>query len=340
MKHASSLCRTALSLLVAALLTAACSQPKDRFRFSGSIDGVSQAELYIYSDDGTMDGVDTIRIDGGKFDYERQLAQPAVLVILYPNFSQTYIVAEPGAHVKMAGNAARLSEADISGTQDNEMLTDFRRQVSGKRDADVRLAATQFIRANKATLAAYAVFKQYFASAQYPDPATTRSLLTDLRGAQPRNAALTALDSRLRRQLATAPGEALPPFSLKGIDGHTYTNAAFSGRPLIVAIAATWASESAALYEALSRIRRAYGGRIGLLLVSLDADSEACRQRLRRDSLYCPAVCDGRAFDSQAAQAFGADRVPGNLLVGADGRIIARDLAPEELERRAADALR
>ena len=50
-----------LLLALSALLLAACSQPKDKFIFEGKIAGIQQAEFYVYSDDGALSGVDTIR---------------------------------------------------------------------------------------------------------------------------------------------------------------------------------------------------------------------------------------------------------------------------------------
>ena len=202
-----------LLLALSALLLAACSQPKDKFIFEGKIAGIQQAEFYVYSDDGALSGVDTIRIDDGKFSYECQLTSPAVLTLLYPNFSQTYIVAEPGKTIEMKGDAAKLGEADISGSEENELLTDFRQKQNTLPENNQRLAASEFIRTHKKTLAAVAVFKKYFAYAQAPDAATTRSLLKDLTKAQPRNAALTLMAERLLAQLNGAAGQTLPDFS-------------------------------------------------------------------------------------------------------------------------------
>lgn len=138
-----------LLLALSALLLAACSQSKDKFIFEGKIAGIQQAEFYVYSDDGALSGVDTIRIDDGKFSYECQLTSPAVLTLLYPNFSQAYIVAEPGKTIEMKGDAAKLGEADISGSEENELLTDFRQKQNTLPENNQRLAASEFIRTHK-----------------------------------------------------------------------------------------------------------------------------------------------------------------------------------------------
>ena len=332
--------RSLLILLLAALL-ASCSQPKNRFRLEGSFksSGSGQAQIYAYSEDQLAAGVDTIRIEGGDFVYERTLDHPVVLTLLYPNFSQTYIVAEPGQTVTMKGDASKLSEAKITGTDENELLTDFRLQQSELETADqttkARLAAAHFIRSNPSTLAAVAVFRRYFASQKDPDAALTRSLLAELAKAQPQSESVATLRQRLDRIAACSPGQPLPDFSLTTIDGAPVRRADFSGRPLVVVFSASWTGTSS-VGNTLRRLRRAYGNRLALLFVSFDMSVDECRARTTRDSVACPIVCDGLAFSSPAARTLGVRYVPGNLLMNASGTIVARDLQPEELERRVA----
>ncbi len=331
-------CAAALCVVLV-LVAAACSSPKDRFVLEGRLSGVNQAEFFIYCDEGNAPFFDTITIRDGAFSYERQLAAPTVLTLLYPNFSQTYIVAEPGKKLRIEGNASRLAEAEISGTEENELLSTFRRENAGKRENDARLAAGEFIRSHASTLAAYAVFKRYFATAEAPDPETTRSLLADLRKAQPDNALITAQSHRLAPLLSTSPGQPLPDFSAKDIDGRTVTKADFAGRPLLVAFWASWSSESTTLIRKLRRLQRAYGKQLGVLSVALDALPSRARSRAKRDSLDGPVVCDGRTFDGQLVRRLGMRYVPGTILVDEKGNIVARDIPADDLERRVSDAL-
>lgn len=323
-------------LLLAVFLLAACSQPKDRFRLEGSIEGVGQADIYVYADDGYFDGIDTIHIVDGQFTYERTLTQPMVLTILYPNFSQSYIVAEPGAVVEMQGNAAKLGEANITGTKENELLTDFRQQVAHKTAADARLAAADFVRHNKSTVAAIAVFKKYYAAAESPEPSTTRSLLKELQQAQPRNAAVANIARRLTASLATTSRQPLPDFTAVDADGRTVSKASLAGRPTVIAVMASWSAESNTLYAVLRRLKNLYASRLNLVVLSLDLDREAQLRRLKNDSLSVPVVCDGRAFDSPTVTALGLTQVPGNLLIDAQGQVVARNLKAEDIEARVA----
>lgn len=331
-RHTTLFLRLAIWTVLA--LLSACSQPKDRIRIEGEIAGVKQAEFYIYCDDPTLPMIDTIRIEDGSFTYERPLSTPVVLTLLYPNFSQTYLVGEPGKNIRMKGNAAKLGEADITGSEENELLTDFRRENADRPAGDVRMAAADFVQSHPKTLAAFAVFKKYFAQAEQPDAAVALPLLDLLRREQPRNAAIAATARRLRPQLLNGRGQTWPDFSVETLDGRRLTKADFAGKPTLVVFWATWSNSSPAMLNKIKRIRNARGNRLQLLSVSLDTDVDACRHRADMDSITAVTVCDGKAFKSPTVTTFGLRYVPGNLLVGADGIIKARDVAPQDLERR------
>ena len=109
--------------IIGAAALAACGPDKDTMRFEGKLQNIRQAEFYIYSEENPAAGFDTIHISNGKFEYEKKIDRPSVLTLLYPNFSKTYIVAEPGATIKMKGDAAKIGEAEITGNEDNKRLT-------------------------------------------------------------------------------------------------------------------------------------------------------------------------------------------------------------------------
>ena len=66
-------------------LAVSCGPGKDRVRFEGKLDNITNAEFYVYSEDGSFDGVDTVRIEDGKFVYERKLEEPVLLTLLKPH---------------------------------------------------------------------------------------------------------------------------------------------------------------------------------------------------------------------------------------------------------------
>lgn len=325
--------RTWALLFFTALLTA-CGLPKDKARIEGSFKHLRQAEFLLYADNGAFALADTLHVADGEFSRTLSLNAPAIATLLFPNFSTVDVVLTPGEAVKVKGDAANLAELTVSGGEDNEWLTDFRLKNRQKPENDVRLAAAQFIGDHPETLAALALFRRYFLSVKTPDFRTARDLLQKLKQAQGNRPAFLHTERLATNLLAAAVQQPLPDFTATTLNGRTVRRADFAGSPLLVAFVATWEGNATTFYRKVRQLERAEGNRCRLLVVSLDVDTERCRRQAAQDSLQSPVVCDGRGFDSPLARTFGVRYVPGNLLVGSDGRIVARDVPIDELETR------
>lgn len=313
-------------LLFMLLLLVSCGPSKDRVRFEGKLDNITDAEFYIYSEDGVFDGVDTVRISDGKFQYERKLSEPAVLTLLYPNFSQSYIIAEPGHTVKLKGDASKISEATISGTEQNELLSEFRQKHVKDVAINQRLAAAQFIRENAQTLAAVAVFRMYFANKQNPDVTTGLQLLNVLTKAQPKERAVNYLDRFFRPIFENGEGQPMPTFTAQALDGKQVSSADYKGKNLVIACVASWQSDSRPMMVQLRRKLKTLNGKWECIVVSLDVDHAVLRSNVKADSITYPIICDRKAFDSPLVNDLGLHYVPSLMLINAQGRIVQRDV--------------
>lgn len=326
------------------LVLTACSTPSDRVRITGEIEGVKQAEFYVYSNDEAQPFLDTVRIVDGSFTYERALRAPAVLTLLYPNFSQTLLVAEPGRHIKMTGSAAKLGEASITGSDENVLLTEFRLENANKRPAEARLAADNFVRAHPATQAAIAVFLRFFAAPAASGSGGSanegRALLEVLHQAQPDNSNLTRLAARISSQMQSSVGQPLPALRLPRAGGGTYLSHERGGHTALYVAVAAWSRESLEQWRAVSRLRATYGDRLHVVAVSLDENGAAARRTLGADSTAVPCVVDGRDLRGACARALGFTALPANVLVSRRGIIVARDVPTDKLATTLAEALR
>ena len=75
-------------LLLLTLVLVSCGTDSHHFEIDGRLINLNQGEFYVYSPDGGINGIDTIKVEGGRFAYEIACEQPCVLVIVFPNFSQ------------------------------------------------------------------------------------------------------------------------------------------------------------------------------------------------------------------------------------------------------------
>lgn len=83
-------------LALLSLLLVSCGTDSKHFKFEGRFLHLNQGEFYLYSEDGAVSGIDTIKVEGGRFAYEMACEAPTTLILVFPNFSRQPIFAEPG----------------------------------------------------------------------------------------------------------------------------------------------------------------------------------------------------------------------------------------------------
>lgn len=324
--------RFSFPLVLFFLTLASCGPDSKTVRIKGELKGIDQAVIMVHSDD-ALDtdggGFDSIKVSRGAFSYDRPIESPQLLTLVYPNFSTTTVIAQPGATIHLTGEANRLKEVQVSGTSDNELLTDFRLRSQRIAPSNVRMETASFIRSNAQTMAAVALFRQEFDADEKRSLQPHLGLLDALIKAQPDNVLLRNIDQRLRPQLLTSVGGKLPNFKAKSLKGEEITSSSLKGKPTLLLFYATWDGEYYNLRQQLRRLRTSYGQRLNLVLLSLDGNLSDCRATAQRDTLRNVIYAPG-SLSAPLARQLGVRYVPGGLLLDAKGTIVARDVKVEE----------
>lgn len=312
------------------LLLASCGPDGSHGRVKGSLSGISEADIIAFVDDTIVGGqgtADTIKIKRGSFSYDREVDRPTILTLIYPNFSTTSLVIEPGKTVKLKGDANRLSEIEVDGTEDNNLLTEFRKHTHGKRDAEVQREAATFIRTHAKTTAAVLLFRDLFANAEVVEANPAESLLGELKKAQPKSPSVQQLDYRLKPLLATAPGKKLPAFTATTTDGKSISSDNYDGKNVLIVFCAQW---DASFYNIKRHARElddnVTSGKLSFLFISLDTDKKQLLTSNEYDPLPGRIAFDGKGLSSPLVRQLGMRYLSGSLLVGSDGKIKARDI--------------
>ena len=317
-------------LFMLSLLLTSCGVDEDRARFEGKITNINNAEFYLYSEEGAFDGVDTIRIKDGEFVYERKALEPMLATLLYPNYTQTHVILEPGKVIKMKGDASKLGEATITGSDQNELLTDFRLKHFNAQDKTTLIAAEEFVRSHAQTLAAVSVFRRYFTDRKQVHTQTALQLLDVLCEAQPKSRVIEYLDDFFRPIFVNGVGSKLPEFKVQTIDDKTVTNADYKDKNLVIACVGLWQNDSHKFMRQLKKEIDKAGKKWDCLIVSMDFDVKSLRTHIERDSLDYHVVCDQRAFESPIVRQLGLHYVPSCMVVNAEGTIVQRDVMKVE----------
>ncbi len=111
------------------LVLVSCGTRHGQFKIEGRFLNLNQGEFYVYSPDGLIKGIDTIKVDGGHFTYQTACQEEGVLMLVFPNFSEQPIFAESGSSVNIKADASHLKELTVEGTKNNELMTTFRQQI-------------------------------------------------------------------------------------------------------------------------------------------------------------------------------------------------------------------
>lgn len=320
-------------LILLTLVLVSCGVDGKHFKLEGRFLHLNQGEFYVYSTDGVLDGIDTIKIEGGRFAYEIPCDEEGTLVMVFPNFSEQPIFTQPGKTVEIKADASHLKELEAEGTDNNKLMTAFRKQVSNMSPQQAVDAAEEFVKHNPKSDVSAWLIRKYFILAPKPDYAKAKQLLDLMIAEQPKNGKLVNLQQQLIGLAATA-GKSLPIFTATDINGNKVTQANLTQSPnAVVFLWASWNYESTDMQRQLKRLKAAKGNGLSIIGVCIDPSKSEMQQSLRRDSISWPTINDGMMFDTKIAKQLGLSQVPANILLK-NGKIVGRNLRMNELKEK------
>lgn len=317
--------------LLLILILISCGTRSGHFKMEGRFLHMNQGELYVYSPDGGIDGLDTIKIEAGRFAYEIPCSKPATLVIIFPNYSVQPIFAESGGSVEVKADASHLKEMEVKGTDDNELMTKFRKQIANSSPPDELKYAIQFIKDHPESTVSVYLLNRYLIQTETPDYKQAANLLKILLKEQPGNVTLGRLQRQISGLGTLKVGDKLPNFTTKDINGKLINNATLANQTIIISTWAAWSYESLDFQRALNDAVKA--GKIAALGISVDANPKEVRQALKNDDITFPNVCDGKMLSTPLLKTFGLTTVPDNIVVR-NGKIIERGITANTVRQR------
>lgn len=320
-------------LILLTLVLVSCGVDGKHFKLEGRFLHLNQGEFYVYSTDGVLDGIDTIKIEGGRFAYEIPCDEEGTLVMVFPNFSEQPVFTQPGKTVEIKADASHLKELEAEGTDNNKLMTVFRKQVSNMSPQQAIDAAAEFVKHNPKSDVSAWLIRKYFILAPKPDYAKAKQLIDLMIAEQPKNGKLVNLQQQLIGLAATA-GKSLPIFTATDINGNKVTQANLTQSPnAVVFLWASWNYESTDMQRQLKRLKAAKGNGLSVIGVCIDPSKSEMQQYLRQDSISWPTINDGMMFDTKIAKQLGLSQVPANILLK-NGKIVGRNLRMNELKEK------
>ena len=323
-----------ISLVLLTLVVVSCGTDSDHFKIEGRLLNLNQGEFYVYSTNGGLDGIDTIKVTGGRFAYEIPCEKAVTLVLVFPNFSEQPVFAQPGKSVEIKADASHLKELTVDGTKDNELMNRFREQIVSASPPEIAKCAAQFVEDHPESVVSVYLVRKYFITAPMPDYKRAFALIEQMMKHQTDNGELNRMYLNIKplAQLSSN-GLRLTSFGY-AINGESIDKKALlAAQVSVISVWATWSYESIDIQRALKKLQTKSHGRLKIVSICVDASRKDCRDALRQDSISWPTICDGQMLQTPVLKQLGLFSVPDNIVLQR-GRIIARGLDAKGLEER------
>lgn len=328
-----------IGYILLTLVLVSCEIDNGFFRIEGRFKNFNQGEFFIYSMDGGIYDLDTIKVFDGRFSYETPLNRKATFTLVFPNYSQQVVFGEPGATAKINADASHLKGMKITGTDENELLTDFRMDVIDMTPPEALKAVEAFVKENPKSMSALYLINKYFVQTNEPNFQKAYLLTGEMVKADSTNVQALILHNKLNELKNTELNCVVPEFSVKDIDGKNVTQDSLKAKINIISTWATWSYNSQNFQKNLRKLQKKHGDDIQMLSICLDARVAECRERSNRDSMLWYNVCDGNMWNTPIVKQLGLSVLPACVVFDEKGKIIGRDFIVKDLNDKVKSVL-
>ena len=316
------------------LLLTGCGPDRNSFRIEGRLRHMNQGEFLVYSPDGGIYGIDTIKVREGRFAYETMLREKATFIIVFPNFSELAVIGEPGQTAAIKGDATHIKEITVEGTDENEDLTKVRMEINRLTPPEIPKVVEGFVKEHRTSMASIYLVKRYFIGDPQPDFRKAAVLTKMMAEQQSENAQIIELDKQLK-SLVGVTLKQLPKFSAKDVKGRQVSESDLKAKVNVVTAWASWNYQSTDIQRRLKEKKKKYGDKLAIVSICVDGSPVDCKRTVvDRDSLKWSTVCDGRMWQTPLLSKFGFCDVPSNIIADSKGRILERNLTAQKLDEK------
>lgn len=359
-----------LIIVIALAGLLSCAKPSG-FVINGEIKGTASGEIKLMKyAEGKWITEDSAKIEKGKFTLKGATALPELRIVsMGPQTVVAQFFAENGK-LTLSANADSLNSTEVTGSPANDEFSVLKKELKNIAKETQELqqkysAAMQ--RGNedemkKAQIDYEAMMgntKVYTRNFVREHPKSTVSPLIVLMqlaqemSGQEIDATIAAFDPSIQSSIYVAElkkmadrlkitniGSVASDFTLNTPEGTPLTLSSLRGKIVLVDFWASWCKpcrqENPNVVKAYNRFKDKGFDIIG---VSLDRDKAAWVKAIADDQLTWHHVSDLKFWQNEAAVKYGVQSIPFALLLDKDGKIVAKNLRGEELEKKLAELL-
>ncbi len=345
-----------LMILAAATALCACGGNK-KYTISGQLEGVS-GTIYLYDRD---QAVDSTTVENGAFQLEGELTEPAVRYLTdategKPATFSAMVILEPGT-ITVADNAENPASKQVSGTPANDAYAAYSAQstalVKEYRNPETTEERREAIEEEFGKLGRTAMEANrdnYFGAMMLQQLAyelsgqETLDQIALFSPAMQQTEAIVKLREGAEQKIRTDVGQTYIDIEQPDADGNVVSLKSVVENPAVKYVLLDfWASWCGPCMGEVPHLKKTYEAfhdkGFEIYGVSFDKDREKWLAAVEQNGMNWIHVSELNRFDCQAGKDYAVQAIPTNLLIDAEGKIVAKNLRGEALYEKIVELL-
>ncbi|WP_278529620.1 DUF4369 domain-containing protein [Bacteroides acidifaciens] len=335
--------KNCILILIAICLFGCGKTVQKEVSITGEIKGLGTDTLYLYGMDKICDRIDTIFVKDDKFSYSSPIDTITSAFLLIRNQTEYPIFLDKGNKIKIKGDISNPEALTIDGNKYNQEFTVFQKELNELDTLSEQVLeqkAEEFIKQHHSSFVSLYLLDKYFVQKDSPDFNKIKKLIEVMAGILQDKLYIERLNESISQAEKTEIGKYAPFFSLSNVKGVKITRSSedFKKKNLLINFWASW-NDSVSNYRSNSELKELYkkykkNKYVGMLGISFDVNKEQWKDAIKQDTLDWEQVCDFGGLNSETAKQYSVQQVPANILLSADGKILAKNLHGEELKKK------
>jgi len=282
---------------------------------------ISYVELYLENASITVtspDSLENAKVSGGEINNDNQALKTAIY---------------NGTKARVA-EIAKVYLAAPAEERNSKIITDRLKKLNDSLQMDTKTICLSFITNHPNSLVSVAALETYAGDAA--NPVIVESIFNSLSDGVRSGKIGAAFAVKIEQMKNTAINNLAPDFTMTDTAGKMVSLHDFRGGYVLIDFWASWCApcraENPNVLKAFNRFK---GKGFNVLGISLDSEGNKDRwlNAVHHDQLPWTQLSDLKGWKNEAAGLYGVQAIPQNFLVSPDGKIVAKDLRGEDLEK-------
>jgi len=316
-------------LSILTVLMTGCGK-KNTFTLKGSIEGLSSDTILAFYQLPDYK-LDTIIAAKGKFTYTITPDTFTIFSLLLGEGQTLPVFADKGENVTLNGSVGNIQ---IKGKGENEKMAQILQYINniGNDKDSIITAVDSIIKTNPHSYTNIYLIDKYYVQDSLPNYEQISQIVKGLSGIIKDTPYIIDLQNKLDENATQTEHRLISSISCTDKNGKIINWNNVKDKYVLLDFWASWNKESVTAQDSLVSVQKALKKeKFAIVSLSLDLDRKEWLAASERDTTQWKQVCDFKGWDNTIVKQQGITKLPSNILIGPDKRVITQDIRGKEL---------